>query len=116
MNYNLTHIIYESYSEVGKSGVIFIMLKSRDQVLIHDSWLVTILPISDHIPWHHTKAEAVRIRKTDEQNRRIIDENETKIKQLKTNISIFLGSITGRVRFVKLTCEIKKNCKVSNPL
>ena len=56
-----------------------------------------------YIAWHHTKAEAVRISKTDEQNRRIIDENETKIKQWKAKISIFLGSITGRVRSVKLT-------------
>ena len=58
-----------------------------------------------YILWHHTKAEAVRISKTDEQNRQITDENETKIKQWKAKISIFLGSITGRVRSVKLTCE-----------
>ena len=45
------------------------------------------------------KAEAVRICKANEQNRLIIEENNTKLKQWKARVLIFVKSVKGSVEF-----------------
>ena len=49
------------------------------------------------IKWHPNKAEAVRISKNEELSKQIIEENETKLKQWKARVIIFMKSVKGWV-------------------